>query len=714
MNHDDNAILTAVRQMLLVVSALLLVIGAAVAADDERVILKAEIQNATADSWHGEGSVHILYQDIEIHCDEVDYDRSSGDLIARGNVIVDHGPSRFTADEARFNLEAKTGIFINATAFIDPMYSFTGREIEKLDETLYRIDHATFTSCSTDGRPPWSFHVRKAMVRQEGMGRFTSTAIKVKGVPVFYLPYMVWPMKEERAAGLLMPRLGYSNRRGFNIGLPVFIPIGRSYDTTVFADYYSKGFFGLGNNWRWAPVARARGELSLYGIRDQETEEFQWKIFGHHVDEDFLGFKLLAQVESLSDIDFWQDFDRSFAANTRRDLYSFVFLTRSFGPYALNLRADNRRTFLPTEDVVLSQFPEIEVRSGSTAIANSQVYLNLIGSLNYLSADRGRDLKGTYGRADLFPQFSYTLPSPPWFSITPRVGGRFTYYTSQYELDEITNRPTEFIDEPLSRIYATGALDIIGPSLSRVFGGGLGKFEKTKHLIEPRLEYRYLTTTTDVSRIPLFDEVDSTPRNANIVRAVLANRFLGRDREGVGTRELGSLEILQSYSFGEPLTRLSGIQNSSQLGPLEMALRLTPTKGTGFDARLSYDLLSKNLRSTSLAASVQRPIGMLNLTWYESFNPQTGDRFSSQIRSLIGFRKAGFPLDVTVQIAYDIVREQLGDQRYGINYTGSCWNISAQYRDTRIGAFPTREFMIIIGLKGVGVLPEIKGSLGGY
>jgi hypothetical protein len=270
-----------------------------------------------------------------------------------------------------------------------------------------------------------------------------------------------------------------------------------------------------------------------------------------------------------------------------------------------------------------------------------------------------------------------------------------------------------FLDEPLSRIYGTGAVDIVGPSLSRVYEGGLGKYEKTKHLIEPRIEYRYLTTTTDVSRIPVFDEVDSTPGDASLVRMVLANRLLGRDREGVGTRELGSLEFIQDYSFGEPLN-LGEAGSTSQLGPLGMALRLTPTPGTGFDARLSYDLLFKNLRSTSLAASVQRPIGMLNLTWYESFNPRNGDRFSSQIRSLIGFRKAGFPLDATVQIAYDIVRAQIGDQRYGINYTGSCWNISAQYRDTKIGAFPTREFLIVIGLKGVGNLPEIKGSLGGY
>jgi len=709
MIHRNEAILIDVRRWSWVVLVMVLLGGVAHAADEnERVILTAENQNATANNWHGQGEVHILYQDIEIHCDEVDYDRATGDLVARGNVIVDRGPSRFTADRARFNLETKTGIFVNATAYIDPMYTFTGREIEKLDDTHYRIEHATFTTCATDGRSPWSFHVRSAMVEEEGLGRFKSTAMKIQGVPVFYLPYMVWPIKQDRSAGLLMPRFGYSNRRGFNLGLPVYVPLGRSYDTTIFADYYAEGYFGLGNSWRWAPVKGAFGEVNLYAIWDRANEAVEWKVFGRHVQEDFLGFRLLAQVENLSDIDFWQDFDRSFDANTRRDLYSFVYLTRSFGPYALNLRTDQRTTFLTQNDVVLSQLPEIEVRSGATPIGRTPVYLNLIGSLSYLASDRGGGLTGSYGRADLLPTFSYTLPGPPWLSVTPRVGGRFTYYTQQYTEDR-----RAFEDTGLSRIYATGAVDIVGPSLSRVFEGGIGNFSKLKHLIEPRIEYRYLTTTTDVDRIPVFDEVDSTPRDANLVNFVFANRLLGRAREGIGTRELASLEFVQSYSFDAPLN-IGDAVNTSQFGPLSMALRVTPTMGTGFDARVSFDHLYKSLRSTSLAASLQRPIGMLNLTWYESYNPRNGDRFSSQIRSLIGFRKAGFPLDVSFQIAYDIVRSELGDQRYHVGYQGSCWNVSAQYRDTRIGAFPTREFIIVIGLKGVGALPEIKGSLGGY
>jgi LPS-assembly protein len=440
MTHSNPIFSSAGWRVTLIVLALVGLSTFVGAADEEeRVVLLAETQLGTEDGWHGEGDVQIVYQDIDIRCDTADWNRATGEVIARGNVILDRGPSRFTADEARFNIQTKTGTFFNATAFIDPMYTFTGREIEKLDETHYRIDRATFTTCATDGKPPWSFHVRTAKVEQEGLGRFSSSAMKIRGVPVFYMPYMVWPIKQERAAGLLFPRFGYSNTRGFNFGLPLFIPIGRSYDTTIFADYYAKGYFGLGNSWRWAPVAGARGDFNAYAIWDRENEEAQWKVFGRHTQEDFLGFRLLAQVENMSDINFWQEFDRSFAANTRRDLYSFAFLTRSFGPYSLNLRADNRQTFLTkkvvsdddppviineTQKVVLSQLPEIEIRSGSTAVFGSKVYLNLISSINYFDVDRGGELVGEYGRADLFPQFSYTLPGPPWLSVTPRVGGR--------------------------------------------------------------------------------------------------------------------------------------------------------------------------------------------------------------------------------------------------------------------------------------------------
>ncbi len=675
------------------------------AGNGEPINLFADEQRVEGDVWRGVGNVRILYQDISIQCHEMEYNRVTEDLVALGEVILDQGPSRFTADELHYNLGTKTGLFVNGRGFIAPMYAFSGREIEKLDETRYRIEGAVFTTCEpTDPSPPWSIHVRRAKLEEEGYGRFSSSKIEVQGVPVFYLPYVLWPIKRDRSPGLLMPGFGYSQRRGFYLGVPVYVPIGRSWDTTVELDYFTEGYYGLGNEWRWAPVADAEGALNLYTIWDQRADEWQWRLNGTHRQDDVYGFRLLAEVEDLSDVDFFQEFDRTFDANTRRDLYSFLYLTRSWGPYALNIQTDYRTTFLTTGDVQLAQLPEVELRVRSTRIGRSAFYWNLISSANYFSVDRGGDLVADYARADIFPTISYSLPSPMWLAVTPRFGARGTYYTSQYSQER-----TAFVEESIDRTYLAGGVDIVGPSVSKIINRPLGPYSKFKHVIEPRVEYAYLGGTEDTSRIPVFDEVDSTPLT-NRARLVLANRLLARSKEGVSARELGSFELFQEYSFSDPLNRGEG--RTSQWGPLNMLLRLIPTVGTGFDARASFDTLFNNLISTSVAASVQQPIGWLNLTWYQSFNPRSGDRVSSQVRTMVGFRKRDFPLRATLHLAYDLERGEFQQQQLQVHWEGSCWSISAEYRDLQLGLYPTRDYVIQISLKGVGALPEIRGSIG--
>jgi len=563
--------------------------------------LFADEQRWEGEVWRGLGSVRILYQDIKIQCDEMEYNRVTQDLVARGNIIVDQGPSRITAEELYYNLGTKTGLFIDAAGFIDPMYSFSGREIEKIDEFRYRIDGAFFTTCARDDkRPPWSFTIKRALLREEGVAKFTSTALRVQGVPVFYLPYVVWPIKRERSPGLLMPAFGYSEQLGFNLGLPIYFPIGRSYDTTVLFDYYSEGFYGFGNEWRWVPREDTRGLALLYAVWEEAAQEWQWRYNLLHTQKDLAGFRLLVELENLSDINFFQDFDRSFEASTRRSLYSQVFLTRTKGIYTLNLRADNRTTFLSTNDVELMQLPEVELRVPSSRIGQSMFYWDLLASVNYFSVDRGGELNANYARADVFPSLSYTLPSPVWLSVTPRFGARGTYYSKRYSEDRLS-----FEDDPIDRTYVAAGIDIVGPSFSRIFEKPWGPYSKFKHVIEPRIEYALLDGTEDTTQIPVFDEVDTTPLT-NRARLVLANRVLARSKEGVSARELGTFELSQSYSFDEPLnTDLEG--TTSQWGPLGMLLRLTPSAGTGFDAQALFDTLSSSPISTSLAGSRPRP-----------------------------------------------------------------------------------------------------------
>ncbi len=654
-----------------------------------------------------EGDVEILYQDVKITCDVLELDTQSMELVARGNVILDQGPRRLVASEAQYNLRTKTGTFHDAKGAMAPTYYFTGAEVEKLDETHFRLKDATFTACEPeDGKsPPWQFHVRRALLEEEGYGRFHGTAVEVKGVPIFYLPYLLWPVKTERTSGLLVPSFGYSNLRGTYMGNALYLALARSYDTTIYLDTYSKGDVGVGSEWRWAPEENAFGEIDLYTIRNRAKGAWEWRVNGRHRQDDFHGFRLLAEVHDVSDLDFFREFERSFDRNTMRSLYSYVYLTRSRGMYSLNLRLDRRTTFFSNSDIVLNQLPELELRVRPTRVGRSSLYWSLLSSANIFSVDRGGDLKATYGRADAFPQVSYSLPGPPWLSITPRAGVRGTYYTSRYSADR-----RSFESEGIDRSYAAAGIDIVGPSFSRIFNREIGPYTRFKHLIEPRFEYSYVSDVGDTSRIPLFDEVDST-LVTNRVRVTLANRLLARTTKSLGARELASLEVSQDYSFSDALTRSAAGDRTSQRGPLGVALRLTPVTGVYVDARASYDALFANLRSTSLSASLSHGPESFNLTWYQGYNGETGIRTSSQVRTAVGVGGGDHPFRVDLEVAYDVEQRRFQQQRVIGRYQGSCWGLTMEYRDLRFGTYPSRDYRISVDFKGVGRLLNIQGGL---
>ncbi len=658
--------------------------------------------------WRGEGNVEVLYQDIKIHCDKVELNSETMDLTASGNVVLDQGPRRFTADELHYNLKTKTGEFTNATGQMDPFYYFTGQKVIKLDETHYKLEKATFTSCQPEPRPPWRFGISKALIEEEGYGHFHGLTVQTKGVPIFYLPYLLWPVKTQRTTGLLVPTFGYSNRRGFYLGNALYIAAGRSWDTTVYLDLYSQGWLGLGSGWRWAPRQDAAGDAMLYTVRDKDTGKWEWKVDGKHAQDNVLGFHLQAQIHDLSDVDFFREYEHSFNQNTLRSLYSYVYLTRTSGPYSLNLRADRRVTYLSSTDVTMIQLPEIELRVRPNRVGRTSLYWSLISSINLFSVDRGGNLVKTYGRADAYPQLSYTLPGPAWLTVTPRVAVRGTYYTTQYN-----DTQTAFLDDGIDRSFFEGGLDIVGPSASRIFKKEKGRFLKLKHLIEPRLEYRYVSDPGHIRKIPRFDEVDQT-LVTNRLRFTLSNRLYGRERKSQSARELGAFDLFTDYSFGDPLSFSPDREKVSRLGAVGGVLRATPNSSLMIEARAQFIPLFHNLSTTSLAASYRQRGFMTNLTWYQGFNTITGETNSSQVRAALALRNPGSRWNVALHVAYDVKQDRFQQQRIVVRYGGSCWGITVEYRDLAFTSNTNRDIRIALDLKGLGKLLEIKTGLESY
>ena len=59
---------------------------------------------------------------------------------------------------------------------------------------------------------------------------------------------------------------------------------------------------------------------------------------------------------------------------------------------------------------------------------------------------------------------------------------------------------TSAVNQSLTRSYAQGQVELVGPSFSRIFNESIGTFTRFKHVIEPRFRYVYTTNVTDTQQ----------------------------------------------------------------------------------------------------------------------------------------------------------------------------------------------------------------------
>lgn len=662
------------------------------------------------------GDVHIKYQDMELQAQTAEIDLDTKVVTAKGSVIIDQGPRRLTGDTAVFDLNTKTGKLTNATGHVAPDYYFTGTEVAKTGDDSYTITDGIFTSCSQK-TPDWSFRLSSARVEMEEYAHVRNATIRAKKLPIFYTPYILWPVKSERTSGFLVPNFGYSDRRGASLGLAYYQTLGQSYDTTFHLDTYTQNYLGIGNELRYRPTQGTRGDFLGYVIHDPLEDKWRWKVEWNQETRDLpKGMRAVIAYQDFSDFNFFQDFERDFDRNTRRFIDSRAFLSGNWGPHLFTALLNDHQTFIGDGEDILDQrrLPEVDYSLRSTRIGHSPFYMQFVGSASYLQTEQPDSYSGKYGRLDAFPQVSLPVRSFPWLSLTVTGGGRVTYY--QDSLSDAPNpNARRFTGDSLTRVLPSGTAEIVGPSFSRIFDWKLGAFGRFKHVIEPRWTYVYLGDFDQPNEVPRFDEVDNL-RSTNAGRFVFANRFLGKPKSGQeSAREVIYFEIARRYSFDstQPLQsgNLNGEPLTSQAGPLESLLRFNPGDRTSVKLEADYDTLFSGLSSTALSGNVGlRRNDVLGLTWFTRFQPATGKTAANQLRLTGGFDILPTKLRLDGQINYDAQTKLLQQQIYTLNWNSQCFGVRLEWRDFRAGEgsrVRDKDFRFALSLKNVGTFLDL-------
>jgi LPS-assembly protein len=700
-----------------------------------------------------EGDVLVEYQDVKIHADSLTFDRHRNLAKASGHVVIDQGPTRISGREANFDLKEKTGIVEDAQADLEPTFHIIAKSIAKVGEATYEIRDGVFTACSVPD-PAWSFHTSRARITLDDYARMRNVSFRAGKVPLLYTPYLLWPTKEDRVSGFLVPGLGYNSSRGAYLGLTYYWVTGRSTDSTTSLDLYSKGAFGLGQEFRWAPSPESAGVFQGFVVRDPQANtcqpgtssapalfctlpdgtpgsyssrrETRWKLRLDHASSDLpWDMRGLVSIRDYSDQNYLQDFERSFALNAARQIDSSAFLTKNFGDHSLNLRLERLETFF-SSTVLLERTPSLEYAFRTSQIGSSPLYLSADASASRLFVNRGSDLPhGGYNRFDLHPVLSLPIKGIPWLSVTAKAGGRLTYYSDS--VTPLTSQGQSFSGQSLTRRDFEGGLSLIGPSFSRIYDFSFGPFTKWKHILEPRVDYTYVQDVNGLDRVPVFDEVDSV-FGQRALRYALVNRLLAKtSQKDASAQEVATLELAQTYNFELPQTAGSGTAVSSpylqKRGPLQGTLRLAPAPAFHLDAQVAYDTNFSKTTSYSVAAGANWGGQYANLTWTASrpvviappgpppppgtptFSPDT-----DYLRAAAGVDLFSKKWRLDTQLNYDAGQHRMIEDRTLLTYNGSCYTILLEVRNYRLA--PARhDYRLVVNLKNIGTLLDVNGGL---
>jgi hypothetical protein len=692
------------------------------------------------------GPVTLTWRESRIQADRMLL-RDRRYIEAEGNVLVVWGSNRIFGARMVYDLELERGVVEDAIGYALDEYLIRAEKIEKIGDKKLHLTRATVTTCSQP-LPYWSFAVSSATVTLEQYARMWNVRLRVLRAPAIYLPYLIWPVKEDRAAGLLMPEFSNTLNRGQVITQPVFIPLGRSADVTLIPRYYTEAGFMGGAEVRFVPNLKGSGFARGHFIDDKVEGRERYRFDYGQTQEFRNGFRMVADAGLVSDPEYYTDFERDLKLASSPQSLARLEFSRN-GPWAsMNVR-ELRREQLST-GLVQSSYPEIEWRGRSRRLGPTPFYLTFESSLASLQ-QQGTTINADYLRGDLAPELSLPISPTGWFDITPRVAYRWTRWT-QHEMEGVLE------DDSLTRQLWAYGVEIVGPKLYRIFGRAKGR-PRYKHTIETRLTYGFAEEFDRQDDVLSFDEIDGIGGAGDQVNYALVQRLFAKRPQKVPAApvsaadrivlpdgstyepsedaeqeqqsgaeppavpvEIASLELRQRRSFDGDLSQADldedgTVEEFSPYSDISLSGRLNPSQAVSIDLRSNYDTLWDNIQDVSLSGTLRNSISSLRFSVFHrnglgvnSFTLEPNED-STQAQLTGGLSLLRDRLKLKLQASYTAEpgagNSHFPEQHWQVLYSTQCCTFLVERLTREFASIDQRrELYFRIDLRGVGKLME--------
>jgi LPS-assembly protein len=698
--------------------------------------------------YHLTGHAIVELANATFKADYADYDENTSLFKARGHVYYRNYEQNevIYCDSAEYNTETKRGTFHHVQGYGKtkvvarpgvltnqaPFY-FEGEYAEKFEDKYILYD-GFITDC-TMPHPWWTLHSDMFDIIPDDRAIAHKAVYHLRTIPVFYFPYFYKSLKKEpRKSGFLTPNIGNSSTRGYMIGLGYYYAISRSLDLTyLFQDFTTRGY-AHHVDFRGKPTQKSDFNLIFYGVQDRGYESGGtlvkapgYSLTGAGRIEFADGWIARGSLNYISSYAFRQQFSESFTEAIFAESHSTASVEKNFDFYNFSVGVNRTEEFLSAnkgDSVLIRKLPEFDLNGRDRPIGSSvlPLWFSFDSSFGLYHRAEPSYEPGFYetsqfsSRADIEPTLTSAIR---WgqFSLVPS----FTMHETVYSQNVVHS--TVFATA-LTRSAPEVNVDLTFPSIERIFNRKTLLGDKLKHVIEPRLSYKYVSGVKRFQDTLLFDPLDLL-NDTSEIEIGLTNRLYAR--RGDTVTEVFSWELFQKRFFDPtfggalvpgqrnvlmstldltPYTFITGPRNYS---PIVSILRGSPRNGVNFTWESDYDPLVHRFVNSSFSMDLRVKRYFVS-AGSDQLRPDpliAGNQ--NQFRTTFGYgdpNRKGW--NAAFSSVYDVRIDQLLYGVAQITYNTDCCGLSFQIRRFDFGTRVENQYLISFSIANIGSVGNLK------
>jgi LPS-assembly protein len=703
--------------------------------------------DAKARQYRASGHVVIRQVDKTLSADHVAFNAASMQMSARGHVTLKVGEDVLNAGRMEINLRQDRGILYDGDVFLEQNhFRIAGDKVEQTSRYAYTIENAVVTTC--DGQSPaWKITGKKVDVTLNGYGFVRHGVLWARQVPVFYMPWLVFPAKLDRQSGLLMPKMGFSERKGMEYDQPFYWAVNQSSDVTLYDHYMSERGNKIGLEYRYVVDDQSRGALMADFLEDREIDDGFASSTNHwgydhdaqirtNTDRYWLrmkldqilgnGFSAKLDADIVSDQDFLIEFREG---NSGYNTTSSYFL-KSFGrmpdayedPTRVNrLNVARIGSFYSfntdvkwyddivarrweDDDATLQNLPQMKFNTLRQQIYDTLFYWDMASEYTYFYSKDG----SSGHRMDVHPKLYMPAYRSRYLSLEPSMGFRQT----GWQIDTFQDHPLEAGKDKTKFRYLYDARLSLSSEAYRIYAVDGSRIDAVKHTLLPQIVYDFIPEVNQ-DKYPWFEDLDDDTNRVdptNRISLVLTNLWTTRskapapsqkgeknpDIAGVHIDPLLRFELIQGYDIFEAnANRPADYRNEKDKQPflpLEADLEFTYADFFSAAADAQWNHYDGNFYARNIAFGVRSAEGRRLYVDYR-FTEDLVESLGADIGVVLGeyfFPYAGYHRNLS--------ESKTLETTLGLLYEAQCFSLDLRLKEEE----DDRSVQFMVNFKGLG------------